>query len=167
LLLATSLPQEKPSPDDKDGRQTYRAQHSKTPAKVYSKRVKQERRGARFADVGTYVSIAQFLTTALSVPRRSWGAKAATADFGLDHAVIVRVVRFPAHRKFKATILIAGPIAPTLFGLVVESNAPRSGSKQETKAYECSLSFHLRYSSGSSHFLGVNTSFYAISEYSV
>jgi len=47
----------------------------------------------------------------------------------LDYAVIARVVRFPAHRKFIATILISGPIASALFGLVVKSNAPRSGSK--------------------------------------
>ena len=129
LLLATSLPQEKSSPDDQDGCQSYGAQHSKTPADVHGKGVKQERRGARFANVGTYIGIAQFVTTALRALRRSWGAKGATADLGLDYAVIVRVVRFPALRKLKATILIAGPIAPTLFGLVVESNAPRSGSK--------------------------------------
>lgn len=129
LLLAASLPQEKSSPDDKNDCHTYSAQHSKTPAKVYSQRVKQERRGARFADVGTYISIAQFLTTALGVPRRSWGAIGATADFGLDYAVIARVVRFPAHRKFIPTVLITGPIASALFGLVVESNAPGSRSK--------------------------------------
>jgi hypothetical protein len=129
LLFAASPPQEKSSPDDKTDCHSYSAQHSKTPAKVYSQGVKQERRGARLANVGTYISIAQFLTTALGIPRRPCGAIGATADFGLDYAIIARVVRFPAHRKFIATILITGPIASALLGLVVERNAPGSRSK--------------------------------------
>jgi hypothetical protein len=129
LQLAASLPQERSSPDDKTDCQTYSAQQAKSLANVHSKGEKQERRGARFANVETYISVAQFLTTALSALRRSWGAKAATADFGLDYAVSVRVVRFPAHRKFKATILITGAIAAALFSLVIESNAPRCGTK--------------------------------------